>query len=31
MHEGVWFGKNNVWLNDIYENTDYFSNISFDI
>ena len=31
MHEGVGFGKNNFWLTDMYENLDYFSDISFDI
>ena len=31
MHERVWFGKNNFRLNDIYENLDYFSSLSFDI
>ena len=31
MHEGVWVGKNNFLLNDIYENLDYFSDMSFDI
>ena len=30
MHEGVWFRKNNFCKNDIYENLDYFSDISFD-
>ena len=31
MHEGVWFRKNNFLSNDIYENLDYISDISFDI
>ena len=31
MHEGVWFGKKNFLSNDIYENLDYFSEISFNI
>ena len=31
MHEGVWFKKIIFDKNDIYENLDYFSDISFDI
>ena len=29
MHEGVWFGKNNFWQNDSFENLDNFSLIGF--
>ena len=31
MHEGVWLGNIFFIQNDIYENLDYFSDISFDI
>ena len=31
MHEGVWFGKNNVWQNDSYENLDNFPLYGFGI
>ena len=31
MHEVVWFGKNNFWQNDVDENLDSISDISFDI